>query len=71
MHLDVGPRRPIALHDLTTLVDPFADAVLDWMRRTGDDYDVLHSNYWISGAVGHRLKHAIDRFLMGRSDLPR
>ena len=40
VHVDVGPSRPIALHDLTSLVDPFADAVLDWMRRTGDDYDV-------------------------------
>jgi D-inositol-3-phosphate glycosyltransferase len=64
VHLDVGPKRPMALHDLTHLVDPFADAVLDRMRRTGDDYDVLHANYWISGAVGHRLKHALDRPLV-------
>ena len=64
VHVDAGPNRPVALHDLTTLVDPFADAVLDRMRRTGDDYDVLHANYWISGAVGHRLKHALDRPLV-------
>jgi len=54
----------MALHDLTTLIDPFADAVLDRMRATGDEYDVLHANYWISGAVGHRLKHALDRPLV-------
>jgi D-inositol-3-phosphate glycosyltransferase len=64
VHVDVGPPRPIALHDLTTLVDPFVDAVLDRMRATGDDYDVLHANYWVSGAVGHRLKHALDRPLV-------
>jgi D-inositol-3-phosphate glycosyltransferase len=64
VHVDAGPSRPIPLHDLTTLVDPFADAVLDRMRSTGDDYDVLHANYWISGAVGHRLKHALDRPLV-------
>lgn len=64
VHVDVGPNGPIALHDLTTLIDPFADAVLDWMRSTGDEYDVLHANYWISGAVGHRLKHALDRPLV-------
>jgi D-inositol-3-phosphate glycosyltransferase len=64
VHIDVGPRGPMALHDLTTLVDPFADAVLDHMRASGDDYDVLHANYWISGAVGHRLKHALDRPLV-------
>ena len=64
VHIDVGPHGPMALHDLTALVDPFADAVLDHIRGTGDDYDVLHANYWISGAVGHRLKHAIDRPLV-------
>ena len=25
---------------------------------------MLHANYWISGAVGHRLKHALDRPLV-------
>ncbi|HEX4489624.1 MAG TPA: glycosyltransferase [Acidimicrobiia bacterium] len=64
VHIDVGPPRPIPLHDLTTLVDPFVDAVLDRMHATGDDYDVLHANYWVSGAVGHRLKHALDRPLV-------
>jgi D-inositol-3-phosphate glycosyltransferase len=64
VHIDVGPAGPMALHDLTTLIDPFADAVLDRMRTNGDDYDVLHANYWISGAVGHRLKHALDRPLV-------
>lgn len=64
VHIDVGPNGPIPLHDLTELIDPFADSVLDHMRASGDDYDVLHANYWISGAVGHRLKHAIDRPLV-------
>src|SRR5438552_4150623 len=47
VRIDVGPVGPMGMHDLTTLVDPFADAVLDRMHRTGDDYDVLHANYWI------------------------
>jgi D-inositol-3-phosphate glycosyltransferase len=64
VHIDVGPSGPMPLHDLTALIDPFADAVLDHTRATGDDYDVLHANYWISGAVGHRLKHALDRPLV-------
>jgi D-inositol-3-phosphate glycosyltransferase len=64
VHVDVGPTGPMAMHDLTALVDPFADAVLDRIAGTGDDYDVLHANYWISGAVGHRLKHALDRPLV-------
>ena len=64
VHVDVGPPHPLPLHDLSALVDPFADAVLDRMQRSGDTYDVLHANYWISGAVGHRLKHALDRPLI-------
>jgi D-inositol-3-phosphate glycosyltransferase len=64
VHVDAGPPRPIALHDLTTLVDPFVDTMLDRIHTTGDDYDVFHANYWISGAVGHRLKHALDRPLV-------
>ena len=64
VHIDAGPSGPMPQHDLTALVDPFADAVLDRMRETGDDYDVLHANYWISGAVGHRLKHELDRPLV-------
>src|ERR1700730_16454476 len=64
VQIDVGPSGPMALHDLTALVDPFTDAVLDRVRSTGHDYDVLHANYWISGAVGHRLKHALDRPLV-------
>src|ERR1700729_311299 len=41
VHIDVGPTGPMALHDLAALVEPFSDAVLDHMRDTGDEYDVL------------------------------
>jgi D-inositol-3-phosphate glycosyltransferase len=30
-----------------------------------EPFDVLHSHYWISGAVGHRLKHELDLPLVG------
>ena len=30
------------------------------LERCGTDYDLLHANYWVSGAVGHRLKHELD-----------
>ena len=30
------------------------------LERSGTRYDVLHANYWVSGAVGHRLKHELD-----------
>ncbi len=60
IHLAAGPRAPVPKHALPELVDPFADAALEHLDRCGGTYDVLHGNYWISGAVGHRLKHELD-----------
>jgi D-inositol-3-phosphate glycosyltransferase len=60
LHVSAGPVAPVPKHSLPGLVEPFADAVLDQLDRCGKDYDVLHANYWISGAVGHRLKHELD-----------
>ena len=39
---------------------PFSEAARRADRTRGADYDVLHANYWVSGAVGHRLKHELD-----------
>jgi D-inositol-3-phosphate glycosyltransferase len=60
LHVPAGPAAPVPKHALPRLVDPFADAVLDQLDRCGNEYEVLHANYWISGAVGHRLKHELD-----------
>lgn len=59
VHLDVGPPDAISKHDLIDLVDPMTQAVLDRVDR-GTSYDALHANYWVSGAVGHRLKHELE-----------
>jgi D-inositol-3-phosphate glycosyltransferase len=60
VHLDAGPAEPVAKHALVELVPELIDASLDHIGREDDPYDVLHANYWISGAVGHRLKHALE-----------
>ena len=59
VHLPAGPPVALPKHALPELVDPFTDAFLDHAAGDGA-YDVLHANYWISGAVGHRLKHKLD-----------
>jgi D-inositol-3-phosphate glycosyltransferase len=59
LHLDAGPRSPVPKRDLPDLVGPFTDAALDRFLTSGESYDVLHANYWLSGAVGHRLKHEL------------
>lgn len=59
VHLGVGPAERVSKHDLIELVDPMVAATLDLVDQ-GVAYDALHANYWLSGAVGHRLKHELD-----------
>jgi len=59
LHVPAGPCAPVPLRDLPDLVGEFTDAARDVLARAGG-HDVLHANYWVSGAVGHRLKHELD-----------
>src|SRR6476660_2475025 len=59
LHVPVGPCAPVPLRDLPDLVGDFTDAAHRVLERVGT-YEVLHANYWVSGAVGHRLKHELD-----------
>ena len=59
LHIDAGPRTPVSKHALHQLVEPFIDAATERML-TSEPVEVLHGNYWLSGAVAHRLKHALD-----------
>jgi D-inositol-3-phosphate glycosyltransferase len=59
VHLDAGPARPISKHELHGLVDEMVDGVTAVGARDGA-YDLFHANYWLSGAVGHALKHRLD-----------
>jgi D-inositol-3-phosphate glycosyltransferase len=59
LHVVAGPRAPVPKHDLPALVDPFVAAATERMLER-DPVDLLHGNYWLSGAVAHRLKHALD-----------
>jgi D-inositol-3-phosphate glycosyltransferase len=60
VHIGAGPAAPVPKHELLPLADAFADATLEFVAVQDQPYDVLHANYWISGAVGHRLKHELD-----------
>ncbi|MET0421813.1 MAG: glycosyltransferase [Acidimicrobiia bacterium] len=59
LHVDAGPRAVVPRSQFPDLVTPFGDAARDQLERCGDAYDVIHANYWVSGAVGHRLKHEL------------
>jgi D-inositol-3-phosphate glycosyltransferase len=59
LHVEAGPRAAVPKHDLFELVDPFVDASMLRLLAS-DPVDVLHGNYWLSGAVAHKLKHLLD-----------
>lgn len=58
VHVPAGPFG-LAKQDLPGVLGSFGDAVLDHIKN---DFpaDVVHANYWLSGVVGHRLKHDLD-----------
>jgi D-inositol-3-phosphate glycosyltransferase len=58
LHVEAGPREPVPKHALHELVEPFVDASLERLLDS-DPVEVLHGNYWLSGAVAHKLKHAL------------
>jgi len=60
VQLDAGPPEPVSKHELIELVEPMVEATIARAERDGA-YDLYHANYWVSGAVGHRLKHETDR----------
>lgn len=48
----------LAKEELPGIVDEFTEWMSKWLAE--NPVDVLHANYWLSGAVGHRLKHHLD-----------
>ncbi len=59
VHLDAGPAHPISKHEIHDLLDEMVEGVIAVADRDGA-YDLFHANYWLSGAVGHALKHRLD-----------
>ncbi|MCX7619504.1 MAG: glycosyltransferase [Acidimicrobiales bacterium] len=55
VHVDAG-RPELAKHELYDIADEFAEGIAHRFA-SGEDVDALHANYWLSGVVGHRLKH--------------
>jgi len=58
VHLAAGPMAPVTKRELPRFVDDLAVAARCHLVAGG--FDGLHAHYWISGAVGHRLKHELD-----------
>ncbi|MEO8264685.1 MAG: glycosyltransferase [Ilumatobacteraceae bacterium] len=58
VHIPAGPF-DLAKEELPSVIEEFGDAVIDHIKNDSPA-DVLHANYWLSGLVGHRIKHELD-----------
>jgi len=58
VHIEAGPHH-LPKEALPEITEDFRRGVLDWIERH-DRPDVIHGNYWLSGVVGHQLKHDLD-----------
>lgn len=58
VHVEAGPHH-LPKEALCDVTYDFREGVLDWMARN-ERPDVIHGNYWLSGLVGHELKHDLD-----------
>ncbi len=59
VHVKAGPQAPIPRYELPTLVDEFVHET-NRILEASPPVEVLHANYWLSGAVAHQLKHLRD-----------
>jgi len=59
VHVEAGPIGPVPRFELPGLVEPFIDATTAYLDAS-PPVEVLHGNYWLSGAVAHQLKHRRD-----------
>ena len=58
VHVPAGPF-DLPKEALAEEIDEFTKGVREHLL-SGPGADVIHSNYWLSGMVGHRLKHDLD-----------
>jgi D-inositol-3-phosphate glycosyltransferase len=55
INVRVGPPTFLLKDQLWPLMPAFRDAILTFSQETGTTYDLIHSNFWMSGWVGAEL----------------
>jgi D-inositol-3-phosphate glycosyltransferase len=58
IHVPAGPQAPYDKNRVVDHLPQFARGVVDFARREGLHYDVIHSHYWLSGLAARNLRHA-------------
>ncbi len=58
VHIPAGPEVPLPKQQLAGYLEEFAQGILRFAAEKGIRYDLIHSNYWMSGVAAERLKAA-------------
>ncbi len=56
IRLDAGPAEYIHRNELFQYLPDYVEAWLDFQKKEGRTYELLHTNYWLSAWVGMQLK---------------
>jgi len=54
-HIPAGPEHPLPKEELAGFLPDFTAGILDFSRRKGLHYDLIHSHYWMSGIAAREL----------------
>ena len=60
INIVAGPYEGLEKSDLATQMPAFAGGVIEFARKQGIEYDLIHSHYWLSGQVGWLLSDLLD-----------
>jgi D-inositol-3-phosphate glycosyltransferase len=58
VYIEAGPHY-LPKEALPEISDQFCHGVMEWIQAN-EKPDIIHGNYWLSGVVGHHLKHELD-----------
>ena len=56
VHIPAGPEVPLPKQELAGYLPEFAEGIRRFAAEKGIHYDLIHSNYWMSGIAAERLK---------------
>jgi D-inositol-3-phosphate glycosyltransferase len=59
IRLDAGPTEYIPRTELFQYLPAYVEAWLDFQKKEGRTYELLHTNYWLSAWVGMQLKEQL------------
>jgi len=58
VHIPAGPEVPLAKQELSSYIPDFVEGVLKFSENKGNNYDLIHSHYWMSGLAAIELRSA-------------